>query len=459
MFNHPRLAALAFSALLLPTAALAQPATTSALTRMSELGPENARLAQRVGTWDVVLTAWAAPGAPPTTTKAVAERKMVGPILQETITYPPGPAGATFQRLDYLTYNRVQGRWQYLSMDTRVPVGLMPAYSFGRGEEGRITVVFEPFAMPGTGPDVTGQMMSMDQAVIEQGPDRDRKDQRFMLADGTGQLWLANRYDYVRRSAAGTATGGVAVPPPGASGRIDAIKQRGTLRVAVLDEYPWLKQNPGGGGPPFAGPAWRLAEEYASRLGVRLETVPVNFDNKVAVLTSGQVDITIAPLLATPAREKVVDLIVYSMSAQSLFGRADNPKVARAKRIDDLNRPDITIAYIAGSPQGAWLQKRLPKAMRREIAGNLADVPTAEILAGRADVTTIDKFFFTGLAETTPGLASVPKDYLSSQELPIPIGMAIDKNQPAFLAWLRAVAEAIKPQVVAAEAEVKKAGS
>lgn len=252
---------------------------------------------------------------------------------------------------------------------------------------------------------------------------------------------------------------GLAVPPPGASSRIDAIKQRGTLRVAVLDEYPWLKQRAKGESPPFAGPAWRLAEEYARRLGVRLETVPVNFDTKVSVLTSGQVDITIAPLLVTPARAKTVDLIPYSMSAQSLFGRADNPKLARAKSIDDLNRPDITIAYIAGSPQGAWLQKRLPQAARRPVPGNLADVPTAEILARRADVTTIDKFFFAGLAEKTPGLIAVPRDYLSSQELPIPIGLAVAKNQPAFLAWLLAVAQEIKPQVVAAEAEVKKAGS
>ncbi len=251
----------------------------------------------------------------------------------------------------------------------------------------------------------------------------------------------------------------LAVPPPGTSSRIDAIKQRGTLRVAVLDEYPWLKQRATGESPPFAGPAWRLAEEYARRLGVRLETVPVNFDNKVSVLTSGQVDITIAPLLVTPARAKTVDLIPYSMSAQSLFGRADNPKLAQAKRIDDLNRPDITIAFIAGSPQGTWLQKRLPKAKQRPVPGNLADVPTAEILARRADVTTIDKFFFAGLAEKTPGLVPVPRDYLRSQELPIPIGLAVAKNQPAFLAWLRAVAQEIKPQVEAAEAEVKKAGS
>jgi hypothetical protein len=36
-------------------------------------------------------------------------------------------------------------------MDTRNPVGLMPAASFGPGENGRITLTFEPFAIAGFG--------------------------------------------------------------------------------------------------------------------------------------------------------------------------------------------------------------------------------------------------------------------------------------------------------------------
>ena len=70
--------------------------------------------------------------------------------------------------------------------------------------------------------------------------------------------------------------------PPGASSRIDAIRQRGALRVAVLNEFPWLIQNSGAGAAPFRGPAWRLAEEYACHLGVRIETTPVTFDDKVS---------------------------------------------------------------------------------------------------------------------------------------------------------------------------------
>ena len=188
----------ALALVLAPTATLAQ-AAPSAEARMLELGPENSRIAQRAGTWDVVLTSWASPGASPTTTRIVAERRMVGSILQETIKYPPDSTGANFERIDYLSFNRVEGRWKYLSMDTRAAVGLMPAKSFGRGEPGRINLVFDPFAVAGGGTDVSGQMLSMDQLIIDQGPDRESKEQRFMMADGTGRMWLANKYDYARR--------------------------------------------------------------------------------------------------------------------------------------------------------------------------------------------------------------------------------------------------------------------
>ncbi len=230
------------------------------------------------------------------------------------------------------------------------------------------------------------------------------------------------------------------------------------LRFSI--EYPWLKQT-SDGGKPFAGPAWRLAEEYASRLGVRLETVPVSFDDKVSILKGGQVDITTAPLLMTAEIGKLADFILYSVSSQCLFGLSENPKIARAKSIDDLNRPDVTITYITGTVQGAWLTKRLPKATQHGVAGNTANIPVNEILSHRADATSIDKFFFAGFARQHPGLVSVPKGdaCLASQELPIPVGMAIDKDQPVFLAWLRAVAEAIKPQTHDEEIRVEKTGS
>jgi hypothetical protein len=169
------------------------------LAQMRELGPEGEALSLRVGHWAVTETLWDHPGAAPvSTTNGIAERRMVGRFLEETLL-AAGDATAAPKRIDYLGFDRVDGRWDYLSLETREAVGLMPAWSFDRGEPDRIVVSFLPFPVPGPGPGVTGQMLRMQEVITRDGPDHDTKDQFFLLADGTGTPWLAHRYDYIRQ--------------------------------------------------------------------------------------------------------------------------------------------------------------------------------------------------------------------------------------------------------------------
>lgn len=197
MLNRRHFLGASLSALLLPGMADAKPVPAS--VRLSELGPENQALVQRTGVWNVTETVWASPGAPAAiSTGLIAERRLIGSMLQETL-YPASDRAAIL-RIDYLSFNRVEGRWEYVSMDTRAAVGIMPAWSFARGDMESITLTFQPFAVPGNGDDVSGQMLRMDQVISRQGIDRDAKDQHFIMADGTGTSWLAHRYSYVRRA-------------------------------------------------------------------------------------------------------------------------------------------------------------------------------------------------------------------------------------------------------------------
>lgn len=169
--------------------------------QLNEPGPEAHMLERRIGLWDVTETFWPGPAAAPmTTTGLVAERVMVGTLLQEVIRPPADTARATVKRIDLLCYNRLDGRWDYVSFDTRAPVGIMPAWSSGHGDSDRIEVTFAPFAVVGIGDGGTGQLIRMRQVIISRSADHDLKDQYFALADGTGTEWLAHRYDYVRRS-------------------------------------------------------------------------------------------------------------------------------------------------------------------------------------------------------------------------------------------------------------------
>ena len=187
-------------ALALAPAAVAQPATPKAAERLNAPGPEAQALAARAGTWDVVATMWPAPGAAPMVTRGlVAERRMVGVFLQEDMHPAPGQPGPAFTRIDYQQFSRVEGRWQYVSLDTRMPVGIMPAWSYDRGAGKALVLQFEPIAFVGFGPTVEGRMLRSDLTITRLDADHETKEQRFLLADGEGRPWTAVRYEYTRR--------------------------------------------------------------------------------------------------------------------------------------------------------------------------------------------------------------------------------------------------------------------
>jgi hypothetical protein len=174
---------------------------TSAAERLNQLGPENSAMAAYAGLWDVTETVWDKPGADPmTTTGLVAERRMIGSYLQEFIRPASDTHGLEIKRIDYLSFQRVEGRWKYVSIEMRAPVGIMPAYSFDRGTGAAVVLNHDSFAITGGGAEVAGQMLRMTSTITRHGPNRDVKDQHFILADGTGTVWLAHRYAYTRRS-------------------------------------------------------------------------------------------------------------------------------------------------------------------------------------------------------------------------------------------------------------------
>jgi polar amino acid transport system substrate-binding protein len=256
-------------------------------------------------------------------------------------------------------------------------------------------------------------------------------------------------------TCAATALADVPVPAPGTSPRIDAIKKAGVLRVGVLANAPWLVENTTGNGEAWSGPAWLLANEYAKRLGVKLQAVPVSHETKVPVLASNQVDISVTPLAETPERLKVVDFVVYSSTSVCMFGLASNPKFANAKSVDELNRPDITIAYYTGGGEEGWVKERFPKAKLRGVAGS-GVAPVEEVMAKRADAVPINRVPWVAMGRKLKQLAVLPKENncQDSKEKAAPVGMAVDKNQAAFLQWARAVEKEMEPKLKADEARV-----
>jgi hypothetical protein len=143
---------------------------------------------------------WPAPHAVPIVTRGlVAERTMIGAYLQEIMQPAPGSKVPDFRRLDYLNFDHVEGRWKYVSMDTRFPVSIMPAKSTGIGEDARIALQFESQAFVGFGANVEGRFMLSDMVVTSSDKDHQVKEQRVNMANWTGESWLFVRYEYTRQ--------------------------------------------------------------------------------------------------------------------------------------------------------------------------------------------------------------------------------------------------------------------
>jgi hypothetical protein len=176
------------------------PAAPSAAERMQQAGPEEQQLQRRVGTWAVKATFRPTPDAQPMVTEQlVADRKMVGLYMEEVMHPDAGAKMPDFQRLAYQYFSRVEGRWQYVSMDTRFPVGIMPAYSFAKESDGKLTMEFASLAFVGLGSEVEGRMIRSDLEITRASDDHEFVRQYWVQADGTGRKWLAVEYEYTRR--------------------------------------------------------------------------------------------------------------------------------------------------------------------------------------------------------------------------------------------------------------------
>lgn len=257
----------------------------------------------------------------------------------------------------------------------------------------------------------------------------------------------ATKFALAAAALMAAATGAAAQEPPaaGTSPRVDAIKKAGVLKVGVLANLPWLAENTSGSGEPWSGPAWMLSKEVAKLLGVKLQPVLVSHETKVPVLAANQVDLSITPLAETPERLKVVDFVIYSTTSVCLFGLEANPKMAAAKSVDDLNNPDVTIAYFIGGGEEAWVKQRFPKAQLRGVTGS-GTAPVEEIMGKRADAAPINRVPFPAMQKKVKGLVALPRENncQGSTEKAQPVGLAIDKNQGPFLDWLRAVAKRLQ---------------
>jgi polar amino acid transport system substrate-binding protein len=158
---------------------------------------------------------------------------------------------------------------------------------------------------------------------------------------------------------------------------LSAIMARKSIRVAVPTDYP-----------PFGfvgsdmqpqGMDIDMARLIASKLGVKLELVPVTAPNRVAYLQTKKTDLTISSLGKTAERAKVIDFsIAYSPFFDAVFGA----KGLKAGNYDELKGK--VIAVTRGSMQDEELQRLAPGADIRRFEDNNSTI--AAFLSGQTQM-------------------------------------------------------------------------
>ncbi|WPB86824.1 ABC transporter substrate-binding protein [Sediminicoccus rosea] len=174
--------------------------------------------------------------------------------------------------------------------------------------------------------------------------------------------------------------------PAGLAGAqsLDAIRQRGTLRIVTTSASP-----PHGFLDPTSntlrGIMFEVGESVARRIGVRATFSEVPFGSLIGEITSGRADLMSAPLFITPARAEVLDfsIPIYGWG-EGFVTRGNNTRAY----------PDLNA--LSGQNVGAQVGT-VQLEMLRAVPGirevrTYPDAPTMllDLRAGRIDVALID---------------------------------------------------------------------
>ncbi len=174
-----------------------------------------------------------------------------------------------------------------------------------------------------------------------------------------------------------------------------------------------------------------LANLIAGAMNVKLTLKVVPFNNLLAALEGGQVDMILSSMTITPGRNlKVAFVGPYFVSGKSILTKQANAE--SMNEVSKINNPDKALAALKGSTSQVFAEKVFPKAklslvenyeqavaMLREdkVQAMVADMPICQVTAYRYP---------------DAGLATL-KNPLSYE----PLGIAIPANDFLLINWLQ----------------------
>lgn len=203
------------------------------------------------------------------------------------------------------------------------------------------------------------------------------------------------------------------------------VRRRGTLRVGVVPVAPMVMRDHRG---EWVGYSIDLSRRLAQDMGVAVEFVPSTWVDVMPDLLQRRFDLVATGLWVSIPRALVVNF-TEPTALEGVHLVASRVKAAARTSRADFDRPEVTLAVVAGTPQAALARRVFPQA-------TLLSLPEGEVdavLDGRADAALLPTIAPQAVLAAAPGRLFMPL------ELPLsatPAAIAIRKGDADFLAFL-----------------------
>ncbi len=201
-----------------------------------------------------------------------------------------------------------------------------------------------------------------------------------------------------RRNAmlgAAAVVAAVAMAQPASAITPDEIKAKGKLVVGIQgDNSPWGFVTSAG---KQDGLDADIATLFGKELGVPVEFVPLEVNNRIPALTTGRVDVLFATMAMLPDRAKAVQFSKpYVANAIVLIG----PKSAEIKTNADMAK--FTVGVAKGAAQDTQVTKNAPaNTTIRRYDGDAASVQA--LASGQVDTLGGNIFYMDRVEKARPG--------------------------------------------------------
>ncbi len=225
--------------------------------------------------------------------------------------------------------------------------------------------------------------------------------------------------------AAGIAL--MAAPQPARADALSDITARGTLRVAVPQDFP-----------PFGSVSTDMTPQgydvdvaglIAGKLGVKVELVPVTSANRIPYLQTNKVDLVISSLGKNPDREKVID---FSTAYAPFFNGVFAPDSVTVKEAKDL--AGMTVGVTRGAVEDLELTKIAPADTTiKRYEDNNGTI--SAFLSGQVATVATGNVVAAAILERNPPKRPELKFLIKNS----PCFVGLNKNEPALLDKVNAI--------------------